>query len=102
MDLKSLLYLGIEKMPECRLINPLKEWNNRRLDKELAEVKVSITQGNWNLVMRVEELKALLADPRVPEERKKEFREKIMELDRKVAALREKIENIETAEKETK
>lgn len=101
MNAKTLLFSGIEKLPECRLTKPLKEWGQRKLHKELTEVKISVTQGNWNLVMGVEELKRLLKDPRVPEGKKQELRERLTELDRKVAAVGKEIEELDKEEKET-
>lgn len=101
MDAKMLLFSGIEKLPECRLTKPLKEWEQRKLHKELTEVKMSVTQGNWNLVMGVEELRRLLKDPRVPGDKKQELKERLTELDRKVATVGKEIEELYKEEKET-
>ena len=84
MDFKLKLIGLLNKLPEKLLPNSLKLWMDRELDVKLAEVKMNVRQGNWRLVQEYEDLKAMLDDPRLSEEKREEFRIKIEEFSKRL------------------
>ena len=79
--------------PVYRLVNmlpkPIQSRIERRISEKTAKLRMEIQQGNWRMVQRFEELKALLNDPHLTEEDREEFRKEIAGLGEKVDAFQE-------------
>ncbi len=83
MELKLKLFKLVAKLPENRLTMPLKKKVDAALDVEVAAMKQDILRRNWDNVRLHQEIRRLLAEEDVPEEK----REKLEEMDRKVVEL---------------
>ena len=83
LDLRLRLFSLVEKLPENRLTAPLKKKVDTVLEAEVAAMKQDILRRNWENVRLHQEIRRALAAEDVTEEK----REKLEEMDRKVAEL---------------
>ena len=83
MDLRLRLCGLVERLPENRLTAPLKKKVDAVLEAELAAMKQDILRKNWDKVRLHREIRRVLAEEDVPEEK----REELEEMDRKVLEL---------------
>ena len=88
MGMKTALLVLLDRLPDRVVPARIREWKDRQVEAMIAEARMDLQRVNWNLVNKLEELKKMAEDPRIPEEKRKEVREKIAEFGERLDAIR--------------
>ena len=82
--LKDKARATIASLPDNKLTHPIKERMEKDLDDELTAAQQEVQKKIWELNMAFRELKQMLDDPQLPEEKKAALTKTAAELDAKL------------------